>query len=86
MVLGVVSECSKVKFTKNFIVYTLDGIEAILGNTFLHIYHVDVLRKGFKLRVIVRLVEVSLEVEYQVNLAKVHIHLVSLQELQKTSF
>jgi hypothetical protein len=44
--------------------------------------------KGSKLRVIARLVDrsVSLEVEYQVNLAKVHIHLVSLQELQKTSF
>jgi hypothetical protein len=46
------------------------------------------LREGSKLRVIARLVDrfISLEVEYQVNLAKVSIHLVSLQELQETSF
>jgi hypothetical protein len=50
-VLGAILEYGKAKFTKNFIVYTLDGIEAILRNTFLHVYCVDILRKSFKLRV-----------------------------------
>jgi hypothetical protein len=46
------------------------------------------LRGSFKLRVIFRLADrfVSLEVEYHVSLTKVGIHLVSLQELQETSF
>jgi hypothetical protein len=88
VVLGAVLECGKAKFIKNFIVYVLDGIKAILRNTFIHVYSVDVLRKGFKLKVIVKLVDrfVCLEVEYQGNLTKVGIHLVSLQELQETSF
>jgi hypothetical protein len=34
MVLGVVLECSKVKFMENIMVYALDGIKTILGNTF----------------------------------------------------
>jgi hypothetical protein len=72
VVLGAVLECSKAKFTKNFIICTLDGIKAILGNTFLNIYHVDVLRGSFKLRIIFRLVDrfVSLEVEYHVSLTR----------------
>jgi len=34
VVLGVVLECSKVKFMDNIMVYALDGIKTILGNTF----------------------------------------------------
>ncbi len=73
-------ECDKVKFTKNFMVYSLNGIEAILGNTFLDVYHVNVLKRSFKLRVITILTykSIKLEMEYQVNLPKVTIHLVSL--------
>ncbi len=54
----------------------------------MHIYRVDILREGFKLRVIARLVDrsISLEVKYQNNLAKISIHLVSLQKSQATSF
>ncbi len=76
-------ECDKVKFAKTFTVCTLDDIETILGNTFLNAYHVNVLRGSFKLRIIVRLTNrfVSLKVEYRANLAKVGIHVVSLQEL-----
>jgi hypothetical protein len=64
VVLGVVLECNKVKFTKNFIVCTLDNMEAILRNTFLNIYHVDVLRGSFKLRVITKLVDRSISYVY----------------------
>jgi hypothetical protein len=63
-------------------------IEVISRNTFLDAYHVNVLRGGSKLRIIVRLTDrfVILEVEYQVSLTKVGIHLVSLQKLQETLF
>jgi hypothetical protein len=46
------------------------------------------LKGGLKLIIIVRLANksVSLEVEYQDNLTKVGIHLVSLYEFQDTSF
>jgi hypothetical protein len=69
-------------------VYTLDGIETISRNPFLDVYHVDILRWGLKLRSITRLIDrfVNLKVEYHVSLAKVGIHLVSLQELYWTSF
>jgi len=79
---------SKAKFVENFTVCALDGMEAILVNTFLDVHCVDVLENGFKLNVITRLTNrsISLEIEYQASLAKVGIHLVSLQELQKTSF
>jgi hypothetical protein len=53
VVLGAILECGKVKFAKNFIVCTLDGMEAILVNTFLDIYHVDVFKNSYKLKVIV---------------------------------
>jgi hypothetical protein len=69
-------------------VCALDGIGAILGNTFLNIYRVNVLKRGSKLKVITRLTNryVSLKVEYQTNLAKVSIQVISLQELQEISF
>jgi hypothetical protein len=88
VVLGAILENGKVKFTENFMVCTLDGIEAILGNTFVDVYHVNVLRGCFKLRVIATLTNkfINLEMEYQVSLAKVSIHLVSLQVLHETSF
>jgi hypothetical protein len=81
VVLGAILECSKAKFMKNFTICTLDGIEAILGNTFLDIYHVHVLKGGSKLIVITRLTNrsVGLKVEYQTNLTKVG----SRQELQE---
>jgi hypothetical protein len=81
VVLGAILECGKAKFTKNFMVYALDGIEAILGNTFLDIYRVNVLGRGSKLIVIIRLANryVNLEVEYRTSLIKVGIHLISLQ-------
>jgi hypothetical protein len=65
----------------------LDGIEVILGNTFLNAYHIDVLKGISKFKIIIRLVDklVSLKVEYQTSLVKISIHLVSLQELQHTS-
>ncbi len=44
VVLGAVLECSKAKFADNSMVCALDGMEAILGNTFLDVYRVDVLR------------------------------------------
>jgi hypothetical protein len=53
MVLGAIFECNKAKFAKNFTICTFDGMEAILVNTFLDAYHVDVLRGSFKLKVIV---------------------------------
>jgi hypothetical protein len=61
-------------------IYALDGIEAILGNPFLNAYHVDILREGPKLRVIIRLIDrsINLKVEYHVSLTKVSVHLVSL--------
>jgi hypothetical protein len=65
---------------KETMVYALDGIEAILGNTFLNINCVDVLKGGLKFKIITRLTNkfVNLEVECQANLIKVGIHLVSL--------
>jgi hypothetical protein len=44
VVLGAVLECNKAKFEDNSMGCALDGMEAILGNTFLDVYHVDVLR------------------------------------------
>ncbi len=68
------------KFIENFTICALNGIEAILGNTFIDVYRVNVLRGGSKLRVIAKLIDksVNLKVEYQVSLTKVSIHLVSL--------
>jgi hypothetical protein len=88
VVLKVILECGKAKFAKNFMVYALDGMEAILRNTFLDIYLVNVLKGRSKLRIIVRLrnMSISLKVEHHATLAKINIHLVSLQELQDTSF
>ncbi len=88
VVLGAILECGKTRFAKTFMVCALDGIEAILRNIFLNAYRVHVLRRGSKLRVIVRLTyrSISLEVEYQASLIKVGLHLISLQELQETSF
>jgi hypothetical protein len=70
-------------FAKKFKVCTLDGIKAILGNNFLNVYHVDVLRRSSKLKVIARLTNrfVSLKIKYQASLAKVGIHVVSLRKL-----
>jgi len=47
-------------------IYILDGIEAIFRNTFLDVYHVDVLKGSLKWRIIVRLVyrSIGLEIEY----------------------
>jgi hypothetical protein len=83
VVLGALLECDKVKFTENFTICALNRMEAILGNTFLDAYHVDVLRGGFKLKVFAKLANrsINLEVEYHTSLVKVSIHLVSLQEL-----
>jgi hypothetical protein len=53
--LGVVLQCGKAKFMENFTVCALNGIEAILGNTFLNVYCIDVLRRGSKLRIIATL-------------------------------
>jgi hypothetical protein len=50
MVLKVILECNKVKFLENFMVCMLNGIGAILGNTLLDTYHVDVLKRSFKLK------------------------------------
>ncbi len=75
------------KIFERFMVCMLDGIEVILGNTFLNAYHIDVLKGISKFKIIIRLVDklVSLKVEYQTSLVKISIHLVSLQELQHTS-
>jgi hypothetical protein len=80
VVLGAILERNKVKFIENFTICALNGIEAILGNTFIDVYRVNVLRGGSKLRVIAKLIDksVNLKVEYQVSLTKVSIHLVSL--------
>ncbi len=88
VVLKVILECGKAKFAKNFMVYTLDGMEAILRNTFLNNYLVDVLKGGSKFKIIARLRDrsISLKVEHHVSLVKISIHLVSLQELLDTSF
>jgi len=47
-------------------VCALDNIKAILGNIFLNTHRVNVLKKGSKLKVIIRLANrsVNLEVEY----------------------
>jgi len=76
------------KIFEMFMVCMLDGIEIILGNTFLNAYHIDVLKGISKLKTMVRLTYklINLKVEYQASLIKVSIHLVSLQELQHTSF
>ncbi len=83
VVLGAVLECNKVKFIENLTICALNGMEAILRNTFLNTCHVDILRGGSKLRVIAKLANrfVNLEVEYHTSLVKVSIHLVSLHEL-----
>jgi hypothetical protein len=47
-------------------IYIFDSIEAIVGNTFLDLYHVDVLKGSLKWIIIVRLVyrSIGLEIEY----------------------
>jgi len=66
VVLGAILECGKANFMDKFIVCALDGIEAILKNTFSDIYYVDVLKGGSKLSIIARLtnMSVSLKVGY----------------------
>jgi len=66
LMLGVVLECGNAKFMKNVMVYTFDGIEAILRNTFLDVYHANVLKGGYKLRIIIGLANrfVKSKVEY----------------------
>jgi len=72
-----------VKFVENFTICALDGIESIYGNTFPNVYCVDVFKGSSRLKVIARLVYryTSLKVGYQASLAKLGIHLVSLQKL-----
>jgi hypothetical protein len=41
VVLGATLECNKTKFSEVFTFYTLDGMEAILLNTFLDVYYVS---------------------------------------------
>jgi hypothetical protein len=57
------------------------------SNTFLN-YKVVILRNNFKLRVVIRLIDksINLNVEYQVSLVLIGIYLVYLQKLQETSF
>ncbi len=55
MVLNTKLKCGGTKFEKNFIMCELDNIKSIIGNTFLDSYH-DILRKGFKFKIIVMLV------------------------------
>lgn len=60
VVFGAILECGKAKFAKNFTIYALDGIETILKNPFLDVYHVDILKGGLKLKVITRILDRSI--------------------------
>ncbi len=55
MVLSTKLECDGTKFKQNFILCELDNIKPIVGKTFLDSYHVDILRRGFKFKIIVML-------------------------------
>jgi len=63
VVLKVILECGKAKFAKNFMVYALDGMEAILKNTFLNTYLVDVLKRDSKFKIILRLRDRSISLK-----------------------
>jgi hypothetical protein len=65
MVLSTKLECGGTKFEKNFIMCELDNIKPIVGSTFLDSYHVDILRRGFKFKIIVMLANklISLNIE-----------------------
>jgi hypothetical protein len=65
MVLSTKLECGGTKFEKNFIMCELDNSKPIVGNIFLDFHHVDILRRGFKVKIIVMLANklVSLNIE-----------------------
>jgi hypothetical protein len=59
-------ECVGVEFKINFTMCELVDFKAILNNIFLDFYKVDILKRNFKLKVIVRVVDelINLNVEY----------------------
>jgi len=65
MVLSTKLECGGTKFEKNFTMCELDNNKPIVGNISLDSYHVHILRRGFKVKIIVMLANklVSLNIE-----------------------
>ncbi len=76
--MGVELFCGGANFNEDFTIVALNGFDTILSNNFLNAYHIDILRDGFKLKVITRLANklVGLEVDYQSSLLAVRINLV----------
>jgi hypothetical protein len=59
-------KCVGIELKNNFTMYELDDFKAILSNSFLNFYKVDILKSNYKMKVIMRLVDelVNLNVEY----------------------
>lgn len=59
-------KCARIELKNNFTMYELDDFKAILSNSFLNFYKVDILKSNYKMKVIMRLVDelVNLNVEY----------------------
>lgn len=54
--LGVNLLCGGAKFKEDFTIVALNGFDAILGNIFLEVYNIDILKGSSKLKIITRLV------------------------------
>jgi len=85
---GIKLLCDGTEFKEDLMIITLNGFDAILGNTFLDVYCIDILRGGSKLKVITRLVDksISLEVDYQSSLLVVGINLISMKICKRPHF
>jgi hypothetical protein len=59
-------KCAGIELKNNFTMYELDDFKAILSNSFLNFYKIDILKSNYKMKVIMRLVDelVNLNVEY----------------------
>jgi hypothetical protein len=64
--LGVELFCGGAKFKEDSMIIALNGFDTILGNIFLDAYRIDILKDGYKFKVIAKLANklISLEVDY----------------------
>jgi hypothetical protein len=55
--------CSTTKFKENFMIIASNGFDTILNNIYLDVYCMNILKGGFKLRIIAKLVNKSINLD-----------------------
>jgi hypothetical protein len=87
--LGIKLFCGRIQFFENFTMCDLDNFDAILGNTFLNVYKIDILHNEGRLRICAKCGSklVNLNANHNYALAKMGMNLVALAiELKLFSF